>query len=105
MVYRPRLYESQDVNCFLDLFDRIFFMKNISQIDFDLQSLFAAWGNLVDASNELNSDLFRYDLVDITKEVLQYKFASTYTQLMLAYNQSDLYGVGYERNKSFDFSI
>ncbi len=24
---------------------------------------------------------------------------------MLAYNQSDLYGVGYERNKSFDFSI
>jgi hypothetical protein len=29
MVYRPRLYESQDVNCFLDLFDRIFFMKNI----------------------------------------------------------------------------
>ncbi len=70
-----------------------------------IRSLFSAWKNLVDASNELNSDLFRYDLVDITKEVLQYKFASTYTQLMLAYNQSDLYGVAYERKSSFDFSI
>ncbi len=52
---------------------------------------------LIDASEELSSDLFRYDLVDITKEVLQYKFAGVYTQLMRAYNQSDLYGVGYGR--------
>jgi len=48
---------------------------------------------LVDASNEISSDLFRYDLVDITKEVLQYKFASDYIQLIAAYNRSDLYGV------------
>jgi hypothetical protein len=50
---------------------------------------------LVAASKEFDSDLFRYDLVDITKEVLRFKFGSIYTQLMLAYNQSDLYGVGY----------
>jgi alpha-N-acetylglucosaminidase len=74
MLRRPRLYRTQE-------------------IDFNLQSLFSAWEYLVDASNEFNSDLFQYDLVDITKDILQYKFASTYTQLMLAYNQSDLYGV------------
>ncbi len=62
-----------------------------------MKSLYSAWENLVDASNELNSDLFRYDLVDITKEILKYKFASDYTKLILAYNQSDLYGVGYGR--------
>ncbi|CAF3612077.1 unnamed protein product [Rotaria sp. Silwood1] len=50
---------------------------------------------LVDATNEVNFDLFRYDLVDITKEVLQYKFASVYIQFMSTYNQSDLYGVSY----------
>ena len=54
-----------------------------------------AWQMLVTASNELDSDLFRYDLVDITKEVLQYKFASDYFQLIVAYNHSDLYGVSY----------
>ncbi|CAF4536266.1 unnamed protein product [Rotaria sp. Silwood1] len=42
---------------------------------------------LVDATNEVNFDLFRYDLVDITKEVLQYKFASVYIQFMSTYNQ------------------
>lgn len=60
--------------------------------------LYEAWENLVQASSVLASDLFRYDLVDITKEVLQYKFASTYTQFMLAYNQSELYGVGYVKD-------
>ncbi|CAF4750040.1 unnamed protein product [Rotaria sp. Silwood1] len=75
MLSRPRLNREQDVN-------------------FDMKSLFLAWELLVDASNELDSDLFRYDLVDITKEVLQYKFVSVYTQFMSAYNQSDLYGVG-----------
>ncbi|CAF1099936.1 unnamed protein product [Adineta steineri] len=63
-------------------------------ISFDLQSLISAWTLLVNASNKLDSDLFRYDLVDITKEVLQYKFASDYFQLIVAYNRSDLYGVG-----------
>jgi hypothetical protein len=52
-----------------------------------------AWELLVDASTELHSDLFRYDLVDITKEVLQYKFYSVYIKLTSAFNQSDLYGV------------
>ncbi len=47
-----------------------------------------------EAANEFDSDLFRYDLVDITKEVLRFKFGSIYTQLMLAYNQTDLYGIG-----------
>lgn len=59
-----------------------------------MEMLLSAWGELVDASNQLDSDLFRYDLVDITKEVLHYKFCSVYNQLILAYNQSDLYGVG-----------
>jgi hypothetical protein len=58
-----------------------------------LTSLFLAWELLVNATDSLDADLFRYDLVDITKEVLQYKFASVYTQLMMAYNRSDLYGV------------
>ncbi|CAF4022377.1 unnamed protein product, partial [Rotaria sordida] len=67
---------------------------NIEQnIYFDIQCLFLAWELLVNASNELNSDLFRYDLVDITKEILQYKFVNVYIQFMSAYNQSDLYGV------------
>ncbi|UJR13358.1 hypothetical protein I4U23_000375 [Adineta vaga] len=74
MLSRPKLYDQQDIN-------------------FDLKLLFSAWELLVIASNELQSDLFRYDLVDITKEVLQYHFYSTYTQLVAAYNQSDLYGV------------
>ncbi|CAF3670333.1 unnamed protein product [Rotaria sordida] len=74
MLSRPGLYREQDIN-------------------FDIKSLLLAWELLVDASNELDSDLFRYDLVDITKEVLQYKFLSVYTQFMSAYNQSDLYGV------------
>lgn len=56
--------------------------------------LLLAWRDLVNVSGQLNSDLFRYDLVDVTKEVLQFKFASVYNQLILAYNQSDLYGVG-----------
>lgn len=56
--------------------------------------LLSAWTDLVNASGQLNSDLFRYDLVDVTKEVLQFKFASVYNQLILAYNQSDLYGFG-----------
>ncbi len=47
----------------------------------------------MNASFTLDADLFRYDLVDITKEVLQYKFASDYMQLIMAYNRSDLYGV------------
>ncbi|CAF1422691.1 unnamed protein product, partial [Rotaria sordida] len=67
---------------------------NIEQnIYFDIQCLFLAWELLVNASNELNSDLFRYDLVDITKEILQYKFVNVYIQFMSAYNQSDLYDV------------
>ena len=56
--------------------------------------LLSAWTDLVNAAGLLNSDLFRYDLVDVTKEVLQFKFASVYNQLILAYNQSDLYGFG-----------
>ncbi len=47
----------------------------------------------MNATDSLDANLFRYDLVDITKEVLQYKFANNYAQLMIAYNQSDLYGV------------
>jgi hypothetical protein len=47
----------------------------------------------VNTSAELDSDIFRYDLVDITKEVLQYKFASNYIQLIAAYNRKDLYGL------------
>jgi hypothetical protein len=58
-----------------------------------LKSLFLAWEFLVNATDSLDANLFRYDLVDITKEVLQYKFANNYAQLMIAYNQSDLYGV------------
>ena len=58
---------------------------------------------MVDASSQLNSDLFRYDLVDITKEVLLYKFSSVFTQLMLAYNQTDLYGVGYVKKRICSF--
>ncbi|CAF2721028.1 unnamed protein product [Rotaria sp. Silwood2] len=75
MLSRPRVNIEQDIN-------------------FDIKSLLLAWELLIDASNELDSDLFRYDLVDITKEVLQYKFVSVYIQFMSAYNQSDLYGVG-----------
>ncbi|CAF2858166.1 unnamed protein product [Rotaria sp. Silwood2] len=74
MLHRPALDKSQAIH-------------------FDLKSLFFAWELLVDASNELDSDLFRYDLVDITKEVLQYKFVMDYTQLIDAFNRSDLYGV------------
>lgn len=47
----------------------------------------------MNASTSLDADLFRYDLVDITKEVLQYRFANVYGQLIIAYNRSDLYGV------------
>ena len=61
-----------------------------------MTALFSAWELLIIASNDLQSDLFRYDLVDITKEVLQYHFYSAYTQFMSAYNQSDLYGVRYD---------
>ncbi|CAM4853056.1 unnamed protein product [Rotaria socialis] len=60
---------------------------------FDLSSLSLAWELLVDASSEIDSDLFRYDLVDITKEVLQYKFATIHTELIAAYKRADLYGV------------
>ena len=67
----------------------------IKQIHFDFKSLLLAWELLVNATREHDSDLFRYDLVDITKEVLQYKFISVYTDLMSAYNRSDLYGVGF----------
>ncbi|CAF1659115.1 unnamed protein product, partial [Adineta ricciae] len=74
MLSRPELYDEQDIN-------------------YDLTALFSAWELLIIASNDIQSDLFRYDLVDITKEVLQYHFYSAYTQLMSAYNQSDLYGV------------
>ncbi|CAF2887568.1 unnamed protein product [Rotaria sp. Silwood2] len=76
MLSRPRLNREKDIN-------------------FDLKSLFSAWELLVDASNELDTDFFRYGLVDITKEVLQYKFLSTYMQFMSAFNRSDLYGVGF----------
>ncbi|UJR34018.1 hypothetical protein I4U23_021432 [Adineta vaga] len=62
-------------------------------ISFDLKALLSAWELLVDASTQLNADLFRYDLVDITKEVLQYKFACDFVQLIAAFNRSDLYGV------------
>jgi len=58
-----------------------------------LQSLLSAWELLVNASVEMDADLFRYDLVDITKEVLQIKFASDYIKLITAFNQTDLYGV------------
>ncbi|CAF1180962.1 unnamed protein product [Adineta steineri] len=75
MLSRPELDGEQDIN-------------------FDLKSLFSAWELLVDASDELHSDLFRYDLVDITKEVLQYKFYDVYTKLISAFNDKDLYGVG-----------
>lgn len=63
------------------------------QITFDLNALLSAWNLLVNASTELNGDLFRYDLVDVTKEVLQYKFAIDFFQLVAAYNRSDLCGV------------
>ncbi len=61
--------------------------------------LFIAWELLIDVSYILNWDLVRYDLVDITKEVLQYNFLYVYTQFMSAYNHSDLYGVRYFRIK------
>ncbi len=67
--------------------------------------MYSAWGLLVDASSQIDSDLFRYDLVDITKEVLQYQFVGTYTKLMIAYNQSDLYGVGCVRKIPLFFRI
>ncbi len=78
--------------------------------------MLSAWELLVNASVELDSDLFRYDLVDITKEVLQYKFASDYIHLMGAFNRSDLYGVrfvsikrvfllSFEHVDSFKYSI
>jgi alpha-N-acetylglucosaminidase len=57
--------------------------------------LISAWELLVNASTEIDSDLFRYDLVDITKEVLQYKFAGNYVQFVAAYNRKDLYNVGF----------
>lgn len=67
----------------------------MQQVNYDVKSLAAAWELMVTASNELDSDLFRYDLVDITKEVLLYKFASEYVQLIIAFNNSDLYGAAY----------
>ena len=47
----------------------------------------------MNASSTLDSDIFRYDLVDITKEVLQYKYASVYGQMVAAYKRNDLTGV------------
>ncbi len=78
------------------------FWSFVEQINFNLQSLISAWELLVNSSTELDSDLFRYDLVDITKEVLQYKFAFEYIQFMVAYNKKDLYRVGFV---SFTFSL
>ncbi|CAF1477286.1 unnamed protein product [Adineta ricciae] len=62
-------------------------------ISFDLKVLLSAWELLVNSSDQLDADLFRYDLVDITKEVLQYEFACQFVQLTVAFNRSDLYGV------------
>ena len=57
--------------------------------------MLTAWQGLVDAARHFNSDLFRYDLVDVTKEVLQYKFLGVYMDLISAFNKSDVYQVGY----------
>lgn len=43
----------------------------------------------------MDSDLFRYDLTDVTKEVLQYKFTFNYFQLIAAYNRKDLSSTKY----------
>ncbi|CAF0810752.1 unnamed protein product, partial [Didymodactylos carnosus] len=64
------------------------------KIDFNVTSLLMAWSLMVDASSKLDSDLFRYDLVDLTKEVLRYYFTNVYFKLETAWKNSDLYEFG-----------
>jgi hypothetical protein len=45
--------------------------------------------------NQIFYIFLRYDLVDITKEVLRYKFNENYILLLNAYNQKDIYAFGY----------
>lgn len=51
----------------------------------------------MNASFTLHSDIFRYDLVDVTKEVLQYKFSGVYSEMISAYKRQDLTGVRFVR--------
>lgn len=58
----------------------------------NLKQFYSAWDDLVQRADDFESSkLFRYDLVDFSKEVLRYLFDSEYTKLKSAWNQSDLY--------------
>lgn len=53
---------------------------------------YAAWDDLVKRADEFkNSALFKYDLVDFSKEALRYIFDEKYSKLRDAWNEYDLY--------------
>ncbi|RNA17676.1 alpha-N-acetylglucosaminidase isoform X1 [Brachionus plicatilis] len=58
----------------------------------NLEQFYSAWDDLVQKADDFApSALFRYDLIDFSKEVLRYFFDSQYSRLKNAWNQSDLY--------------
>ncbi|XP_064605833.1 alpha-N-acetylglucosaminidase-like [Liolophura sinensis] len=49
-----------------------------------------AWAGLVKASSQFSSSLFRYDLVDVTRECLQLVCIKFYTDFVAAYKQKNI---------------
>ena len=58
----------------------------------DVEDLYFAWDYLVRRSDDfVDSPLFKYDLVDFTKEALRWMFSYKYPVLLDAWNKNDLY--------------
>jgi hypothetical protein len=68
-------------------------------------TFYSAWDDLVKRADEfIQSPLFKYDLVDFSKEALRYMFDDKYTKLRFAWLQSDLYKFRYFYRAQLKFS-
>jgi alpha-N-acetylglucosaminidase len=61
---------------------------------YDVADIYSAWDMMVGAAVQfVNSTTFRYDLVDLTRQVLQEISWNLYDQIIEAYNQKNVSGV------------
>lgn len=75
---------------------------NVSNIDI----FYNAWDDLVDQADYYrNSTLFKYDLVDLSKEVLRFRFDEKYLELRDAFRAQDLYSFSQKGAELIDILV
>uniref|UniRef100_X1Z3X3 Alpha-N-acetylglucosaminidase n=1 Tax=Capitella teleta TaxID=283909 RepID=X1Z3X3_CAPTE len=64
--------------------------KNKIDVWYDVEDFFKGWDLMIAASKEVDSPLFRYDLVDVSRQALQVISITYYNQILTSYKQKNL---------------